>query len=153
LAPPLRQLTRDAGVSDDLQVAEVMWQASAEPVRRPAKALPADAPKTSLRLRHGARELLVGHDTLPLTLGRDASNDLVIGDPRASRNHGRIESRQSQFFIVDQSTNGTYVDIDGESEFMLKGDEAILHGRGRLSFGHPYGEHRDDEFVEFELMR
>jgi adenylate cyclase len=153
LAPPLRQLTRDLGVRDDLRIAEVIWHGSAEPVKRPAKSLPVDAPKTALRLRHGSRELLVSHETEALTLGRDANNDLIIGDPRASRNHGRIESRQNQFFIVDQSTNGTYVNIDGETEFMLKGDEAILHGRGRLSFGHPYGEHRDDEFVEFELTR
>jgi hypothetical protein len=153
LAPPLRQLTRDLGVSNDLRVAEVMWQGSAEPVRRPAKAVPVDAPKATLRLRHGARELVLTQEMPALTLGRDANNDLVIGDPRASRNHGRIESRQSQFFVVDQSTNGTYVHVDGEPELMLKDDESVLRARGRLSFGHPYGEHRDDEFIEFELVR
>jgi adenylate cyclase len=153
LAPPLRQLTRDAGVSNDLRISEVMWQGSPEPVRRPAKAAPVDAPKPTLRLRHGSRELLLTHEMPALTLGRDANNDLVIGDPRASRNHGRIESRQSQFFVVDQSTNGTYVNVDGEPELMLKGDESVLRSRGRLSFGHPYGEHRDDEFVEFEMLR
>jgi adenylate cyclase len=153
LSQPLRQLTRDEGIRNELRIAEVVWQSSTEQVRRPAKTMVAEAPKTSLRLRHGGRELAVRHDGTALTLGRDANNDLVIGDPRASRNHGRIEPRLNQFFVVDQSTNGTYVLIEGEAEFMLKGDESVLHGRGKLSFGHPYGEDRNDEFVEFELMR
>jgi pSer/pThr/pTyr-binding forkhead associated (FHA) protein len=48
-----------------------------------------------------------------LTIGRDASNDLVIEHPLASRRHARLERLDDGFAIRDLgSTNGTYVNED-----------------------------------------
>jgi predicted component of type VI protein secretion system len=38
----------------------------------------------------------------------------------ASRMHARIERRRDKFVLVDQSSNGTYVRIDGEPEIQLR---------------------------------
>jgi hypothetical protein len=40
--------------------------------------------------------------------------------------------------LIDHSTNGTYIASDADSGYAVKGDEAVLRGRGRISFGFPY---------------
>ena len=52
--------------------------------------------------------------------------------------HARLERRRDKFVLVDQSSNGTYVTVDGEPEIELRREEMILRGRGHLSFGHAY---------------
>jgi len=69
------------------------------------------------------------------TLGRDQSNDLVIADPMASRNHARVEKRKDQFVLVDQSANGTYVTVTGRKEITLRRSEFVLYGSGEIAFG------------------
>ena len=91
-----------------------------------------------LELKHGARELHLDERTSTLTFGRDPQNDLVIADKMASRLHGKIERRRDKFVLVDQSSNGTYVTLDGEREIQLRREEMLLRGRGRISCGHPY---------------
>ena len=43
----------------------------------------------------------------------------TINEKLASRQHVRIELRRDKFFIVDQSTNGTHVLVDGSEEEFL----------------------------------
>ena len=83
-----------------------------------------------------------------LTLGRDPQNDVVIGDRMASRMHARIERRRDKFVLVDQSSNGTYVKVEGEAEIHLRREELVLRGGGRVSFGHS----RNDESGEVLLF-
>jgi adenylate cyclase len=52
--------------------------------------------------------------------------------------HARIERRRDKFVLVDQSSNGTYVTVEGEPEIELRREEMILRGCGHLSFGHAY---------------
>jgi hypothetical protein len=42
--------------------------------------------------------------------------------------------------LVDQSTNGTFVTVEGEAEFVLKREETILRNRGRIVFGHAWAD-------------
>ena len=62
----------------------------------------------------------------------------------------RSERRRDKYVLVDQSTNGTYVTFRGETEFMLKREETILRGRGRISFGHAFNSD-GSETIEFEV--
>ena len=108
------------------------------PARRPARIL----------LHHGARALELDEVRSILTLGRDPQNDVVIGDRMASRMHARIERRRDKFVLIDQSSNGTYVSVEGEAEIHLRREELTLRGRGLVSFGHA----RDDEACEVLLF-
>jgi len=140
LSPLLRARIREIdlltvkGKQKDIGIFELIWQSSdadltslsTRPVRREAH----------IRLRHGSRDIELGETHPSLTLGRDPQNDVVIADPMASRMHARIERRRDKFVLVDQSSNGTYVTIDGEPEIELRREEMILRGRGRLCFGH-----------------
>ncbi|MDP2810282.1 MAG: FHA domain-containing protein [Rhodocyclaceae bacterium] len=112
---------------------------------------PAAPPDARLRLRHGGAEIILGPDRPTALLGRDNHCDIVILDSRASRNHGRIERRRDKYVLVDQSTNGTYVTPQGEPEFVLKREEAILRGRGRIAFGHSHRE-AGPEILEFDIL-
>ena len=69
------------------------------------------------------------------SLGREATNDLAIKDKMASRVHCKIEYRRREFFLVDQSTNGTYVKFDGDAEIILKREQLLLRGHGVISLG------------------
>ena len=62
--------------------------------------------------------------------------------------HARIERRRDKFFLVDQSTNGTFVTFAGEAEIALRREEVMLRNQGRITFGHSMAE-SSDETVDF----
>jgi pSer/pThr/pTyr-binding forkhead associated (FHA) protein len=70
-----------------------------------------------------------------LRFGRGTENDFVVPDHQASRLHARIELRRDRFVLVDQSMNGTYVQMDGVAEVCLRRDEVPLKGTGLISLG------------------
>ena len=140
LTPSLRSRVRQIdsltvkGKHDDIAIYELLWQDSEAELTalttRP-RALPAH-----IRLRHGTREIELDEARPSCALGRDQQNDVVIADRMASRMHARIERRRDKFVLVDQSSNGTYVTIEGEPEIQLRREELILRGHGQISFGH-----------------
>jgi len=121
------------GKEQDVGIVELVWQDSADLTAMVARP---KARTAELELRQGARTIRLNASTSSLTLGRDAQNDLVIADKLASRFHARIERRRDKFAIVDQSSNGTYVMVEGEGEILLRREEMLLRGRGEISFGH-----------------
>jgi len=48
-----------------------------------------------------------------------------------------IERRKDKFVLIDVSTNGTYVTIDGEKEEVLERSELTLRKRGWITLGQP----------------
>ena len=150
----LRQSTRDIdaltvkGKEIDIRVHEVIWQENAELTMKSGNIAPVAANEPRVRLRHGTSEILLSAQRPAVSLGRDTSCDIVTRDASASRNHGRIERRRDKFVLVDISTNGTYVSFQGEPEFILKREETMLRGRGRIVFGHAWKSDAD-EVVEF----
>src|SRR5882724_8596225 len=65
----------------------------------------------------------------PYTVGRKVDRDLVIPDPRVSREHAQIVAENGEFFVVDQgSKHGTFV--NGE-----RVDRRKLARNDRLEFG------------------
>src|SRR5947209_458999 len=68
-------------------------------------------------------------DHTPFTVGRKVDKDLVIADPRVSRDHAIIASENGQFYVLDQgSKHGTFV--NGE-----RIQRKILERNDRLEFG------------------
>ena len=88
-----------------------------------------------LRLRFHERELVLEERHLSLTMGRSADNDLVMKGHLISRLHARIEIRRNEFVLIDQSTNGTFVQsADGEESFIRRGSSQ-LRGQGMIGLG------------------
>ncbi len=70
-------------------------------------------------------------------LGRDAANDFVYGSELASRHHARIERKHKDYYLVDCSTNGTYVQTEDERVTHVHRDRVKLWGEGWISLGQP----------------
>ncbi len=138
------------GKSKDVQVCEVIWQTNDELTMR--------LPSRILFPRHVQLNLSYGDDACQMSLecprieiGRDAACRFVVGNKMASRQHAIIELRQEKYFLTDQSTNGTYVLIDGEAQFALRREEIMLQGTGSISIGRGFDEALDD-VIRFELV-
>lgn len=70
-----------------------------------------------------------------LTLGRDPGSKLYISDRKASRAHARIEKRNNGYYLVDTSTNGTFVNFAGQQEVLVRQHEILMQGSGIICFG------------------
>jgi len=105
--------------------------------------------ETKLTLAIGGRTLEFPADKSTLVLGREKTCDLVVEEKTASRLHARIERRGLQYVLVDESTNGTYVAIEGDDrEVHLRHDRVLLRGRGKIGFGTSTGS--ATELLSFE---
>ena len=77
----------------------------------------------------GNEQRTITLDHSPFTVGRKADKDLVIADPRVSRDHAIIVSEDGKFTVIDQgSKHGTYV--NGE-----RIERKVLEQNDRAEFG------------------
>ncbi len=137
------------GKGDDVEVCEIIWQASDEQTMLTQSVQPAFK-SVQLRLQHAGQEFLLEQINTGIVLGRDSSCQIVVTDRMASRQHARIERRRDKFFLIDLSTNGTFVAVAGEPEIILRREEVMLRGAGRIAFGHSVGR-PGDEAVDFSI--
>ena len=86
-------------------------------------------------MRLGDKVIKVDQNRPRITLGRQSHNDVVVNDIRVSRTHARIECRRGKFVLIDNSSNGTYVNIQGGKSISLRHDETPLTGNGIISLG------------------
>lgn len=126
------------GRSDEMALYEVLWQS--EDVTSMLPSLKLEALKhgavSRLILDYDGREYVMDDTNDRLTMGRADGNGLVVKGSLISRQHTRIELRKSHFVLIDQSTNGTFVAIEGEpDEYFVRRDSMQLHGSGTISLG------------------
>ncbi len=76
-------------------------------------------------------------DEPPFRLGKDDANDFVHGSELTSRSHAVIRCQHKDFFLVDCSTNGTYVQTEDEQVIHVHRDKVKLWGAGWISLGEP----------------
>lgn len=75
-------------------------------------------------------------DTNLVTIGRGLNNDIVLEDPRISRQHAQVRFKARRFLITDQgSTNGTYVNgTPVTTEQILRNGDIVSLGGLELVF-------------------
>ena len=88
-----------------------------------------------LRLRFDDRELVVGERPSSITIGRADENDVVVKGQLSSRLHARIVTGRSNFVLIDQSTNGTFVQTGDGEELFVRQDILQLKGEGMIGLG------------------
>jgi hypothetical protein len=88
-----------------------------------------------LRLRFDDRELVVDERPSSVTIGRADENDVVVKGHLSSRLHARIVIGRSNFVLIDQSTNGTFVQTGDGEEFFVRQDVLQLKGEGMIGLG------------------
>jgi pSer/pThr/pTyr-binding forkhead associated (FHA) protein len=88
-----------------------------------------------LRLRFDDRELLVDERQSSISIGRAEENDVVVKSHMISRLHARIEISRIKFALIDQSTNGTFVQTAEGEELYVRRDILQISGRGMIGLG------------------
>ncbi len=138
------------GKQSEIRVCEILWQDDDDLTVLSLAEAPAGAGARMLFLEHAEVRLTVDAARPAVLIGRDASSDIVIAHPSASRLHGRIERRLENYFYVDLSTNGTYVAVAGDEEIRLRRQEIMLRGEGHLAYGHS-ARHARAEVIRYRL--
>jgi predicted component of type VI protein secretion system len=77
----------------------------------------------------------VGEGRKSATLGRAEENDLVVKGNLISRVHARVEASRDKFTLVDESTNGTFVQTNAGEEIFVRRDSTQLTGEGVIGLG------------------
>jgi class 3 adenylate cyclase len=140
------------GRQQEVDVYEILWQQSEELTYMAGRSsTPPKQPKVQMRLKYNGKEVTLGPDRELIKLGRDQSSDVVLADRKASREHARIERRRDKFVLVDVSSNGTFVALQGGPEMVVKREEIVLHGSGTISFGHSYSSDPAEAAVAFDV--
>ena len=153
LPPLLRSSTRLIdhtqlrGKKEVFDLFEVLWRQDDTTLMSPDLVV-APQQHGQMILTYSAYRIAVGPNRTLIVLGRGEAADLRVDETMASRLHARIEYRRGRFFLVDQSTNGSYLDNDG-AEIFVRRDEAALESHGRISLGRPFA-HNVHSVVHFD---
>lgn len=160
LSPGLRASSRELyplkvrGRVEEVKVCEVLWRADPDVTEAfsGSQLNAAIAGDWVLKLAYGG-DIVVVDLAASVKLGRDKGNDVVVNSTKASRVHARIYGRGGNFVIADQSSNGTFVAIDGITrELALRREEAVLGERGFIGLGGP-ASGNGDHVLRYRLER
>lgn len=122
------------GKSGVLRIYEVIWE------EHDLTVMVTDTPdaptiKSRLELTYRGQSIKLDENRPSATLGRQRHNDVVVSDSRVSRSHARIEYNRGKFTLIDQSSNGTLVRIQGKKSILVRREETQLLGNGIIGLG------------------
>ncbi len=138
---------RVAGKLLPVEISDVLWQEDLSNVTTVQRAIRLDDGGTTgvkLTLRHRGKVIELNESSEPYTMGRDATNTLVVDAEWVSRNHAMIEFKKGYFILSDRSTNGTYVKLGEDDELRLHRDEIHLRKSGTVSMGQSVDVNKND---------
>ena len=125
------------GRADEVVLFEVLWQPDEATSMLPTvgHGRKTGARPKRLSLRYQGREVTVGEGRKSATLGRAEENDVVVKGNLISRVHARVEASRDKFTLVDESTNGTFVQTNAGEEIFVRRDSTQLTGEGVIGLG------------------
>jgi adenylate cyclase len=125
------------GFSDETALYEVIWhfEEATGVIHLPAHGVIGRARAARLRLAVNGTALTLSDPVQSVNLGRAEENDLTVPGSLVSRLHARIEARKGAFHFIDQSTNGSFVSVDGGEMHFVRRDAVTLEGSGRIGLG------------------
>ena len=142
MSPDLRKQTRQIDVAtvrgrmDEVALYELLWNPEEATSMLPTIEWENSARKAA-RLVVSFRDQTVelSDQRKSINLGRADDNELVIKGNLISRIHAKVEMRRGKFVLIDQSTNGTFVqNLQGEETFIRR-DSTDLIGEGTIGLG------------------
>lgn len=132
---------------EHLEVFEIIWDVEA------ITACPGELPKTAqavcsaVEFSQNHTSITLDGDHPVLSVGRGIQNDLVIRDDLVSRHHFSAQFSRGRCTITDNSTNGTYVIIDGETSVAIRRETYPLRDSGVIYLGEPAPQKTPIRFV------
>ena len=142
MSPELRKQTRQIDVAtvrgrlDEVALYELVWQPEEATSMLPTiewENQNRRASKLLLNFRDSTVE--VSDRRKSINMGRADDNELVVKGNLISRIHAKIEMRRGKFVLIDQSTNGTFLqNVQGQEKFVRR-DSAELDSEGTIGLG------------------
>ena len=124
------------GRIDEVALFEVLWQPEEATSMLPT--IDWDSKNnaaTKLTLTFRDSTVVVNEGRKAINMGRADDNDLVVKGNLISRIHARIEMRRGKFVLIDQSTNGTFLENAQGEEVFIRRDSTALTGEGIIGLG------------------
>lgn len=124
------------GRIDEVALYELLWQPDEATSMVPTLEMTSKKKNgTRLKLTFRDKTIELDDNQTSINLGRGEDNDLVVKGNLISRIHAKIEKRRGKFVLIDQSTNGTFLQtVNGEETFVRR-DNIELHGEGIIGLG------------------
>jgi len=124
------------GRIDEVALFEVLWQPEEATSMLPTVDWDSKTKGASkLRLIFRDASVVVDENRKGINMGRADENDLVVKGNLISRIHARIEMRRGKFILIDQSTNGTFLENARGEELFIRRDSTELTGEGIIGLG------------------
>lgn len=124
------------GRLDEVALFELVWQPEEATSMLPTIEWESRARKANrLVLSFRDKTIVVNDQRKNINLGRADDNDLVVKGNLISRIHARVEMRRGKFVLVDQSTNGTFLQNSRGEETFVRRDTTELAGEGVIGLG------------------
>ena len=142
MSPDLRKQTRQIDVAtvrgrlDEVALYELVWQPDEATSMLPTiewEGRERRAAKLLINFRDKTIEL--SDKRKSINLGRADDNDLVVNGNLISRIHAKIEMRRGKYVLIDQSTNGTFLQNTRGQETFVRRDSTELAGEGTIGVG------------------
>src|SRR5210317_1188535 len=142
MSPELRNQARQIDLAtvrgriDEVALYELVWQPDEATSMLPTLEWEkSDRRASKLMLNFRDSTVQVSDQRKSINMGRADDNDLVVKGNLISRIHAKIEMRRGKFVLVDQSTNGTFLqNVQGQEKFVRR-DSAELDREGTIGLG------------------
>ncbi len=142
MSPAVKAQTRQIDVAtvrgrlDEVALFELVWQPEEATSMLPTIEWESKLKRASkLVLSFNNSSVVVDERKKSVNLGRADDNDLVIKGNLISRIHARVEMRRGKFILIDQSTNGTFLQKASGEEVFIRRDNTELTGNGIIGLG------------------
>jgi len=142
MSPELRNQARQIDVAtvrgrlDEVALFELVWQPDEATSMLPTIEWEnKDQRASKLLLNFKDTTVEVSDRRKSINLGRADDNDVVVKGNLISRIHAKVEMRRGKFVIIDQSTNGTFVQNVQGQEVFVRRDSAELDAEGTIGLG------------------
>lgn len=101
---------------------------------------PEEENNSEMMLRYRDQSCMVNKKHKIAVLGRQENCHVIVKNDFASREHVRVEFRLGKFFVIDKSTNGTYLRSKDGSVVCITGDEAPVEASCSISLGQSFSD-------------
>ncbi|MGI9238413.1 MAG: FHA domain-containing protein, partial [Woeseiaceae bacterium] len=124
------------GRIDEVALFELVWQPDEATNMLPTIEWENSTRKASkLLLNFRDKTVEVSDQQKAINMGRADDNELVVKGNLISRIHAKIEMRRGKFMLIDQSTNGTFLqNLQGTEKFVRR-DSTELGTEGTIGLG------------------
>jgi len=108
----------------------------AKTLKKSAPPKKAPSSKLCLILKYGKVVVVVNEGNARVEIGRQKSNDIQVVNNRVSRTHAVVELKNGKYYLTDQSSNGTYLLMEGRKGVTVRKKEVLLTAKGVIGPGY-----------------